>query len=193
MNRRSFLIKTGSTITASTFPWQTYAIPEFPQLPTSGAGLSQQQWQILIAVQEHLFPAELAAPGAKDINAANYLLTVLTTPNPKLTEQKFFRDGIIQLEKIVQDMQFGLFITLSNTQREIVLHRLETTRNGKQWLRTLLEYILEALLSDPIYGGNPNEIGWRWLQHQAGFPRPPSNKKYYQLQSCCIKSRLPKY
>jgi gluconate 2-dehydrogenase gamma chain len=59
------------------------------------------------------------------------------------------------------------------------LRRFET--NGKQWISTILRYILEALLTDPIYGGNPNAIGWKWLDHQPGFPRPPANKRYYLL------------
>jgi len=46
----------------------------------------------------------------------------------------------------------------------------------------LLTYILEALLTDPVYGGNPNGIGWTWLQHQPGFPTPTEDKKYYKLR-----------
>jgi len=45
----------------------------------------------------------------------------------------------------------------------------------------LLTYLLEALLADPVYAGNPNGIGWKWLQHQPGFPRPTKNKKYFKL------------
>jgi gluconate 2-dehydrogenase gamma chain len=44
----------------------------------------------------------------------------------------------------------------------------------------LLDYIMEALLTDPVYGGNPNSIGWQWLKHQPGFPRPttPLKRRY---------------
>jgi gluconate 2-dehydrogenase gamma chain len=55
------------------------------------------------------------------------------------------------------------------------------TRWGRAWLSLLLYYIFEALLSDPVYGGNPGEIGWRWLEHQPGFPRPPADKIYGSL------------
>ena len=39
-------------------------------------------------------------------------------------------------------------------------------------------YIFEALLSDPVYGGNPEGIGWRWLGHRPGFPRPNQRNRY---------------
>jgi gluconate 2-dehydrogenase gamma chain len=48
-------------------------------------------------------------------------------------------------------------------------------------LSLLLYYIFEALLSDPVYGGNPGGIGWQWLEHQPGFPRPPADKIYGNL------------
>ncbi len=175
MDRRSFLIQAGGTITAAAIPWQTSA--NFPIIPISGAGLSQLQWQTIIAVQEHLFPAGLDAPGAKDVKAAHYLLSVLTAPNSEPSEREFIQNGIIQLEKVIRDMQYQHFTVLPSSQRETVLRKLENEANGKQWLRTILNYILEALLSDPIYGGNPNGIGWQWLEHQPGFPRP--NRKYY--------------
>ena len=32
---------------------------------------------------------------------------------------------------------------------------------------------------DPVYGGNPDGIGWKWLMHPPGFPRPPKGKTYH--------------
>ena len=49
------------------------------------------------------------------------------------------------------------------------------------WLSLLLTYLLEALLADPVYGGNPGGIGWQWLAHQPGFPTPPADKTWYKL------------
>jgi len=45
----------------------------------------------------------------------------------------------------------------------------------------VLGYIFEALLVDPVYGGNPNGIGWKWLEHQPGLPRPTADKRYFLL------------
>ena len=40
---------------------------------------------------------------------------------------------------------------------------------------------VEALLADPVYGGNFDQTGWRWLSHQPGFPRPSADKTWYRL------------
>ena len=40
---------------------------------------------------------------------------------------------------------------------------------------------MEALLTDPAYGGNPDGIGWRWLGHTPGYPRPSAATIYPRL------------
>ena len=45
----------------------------------------------------------------------------------------------------------------------------------------LIGYIFEAMLAPPAYGGNPNGVGWQWLQHKAGYPLPKAGKRYYEL------------
>jgi len=32
-----------------------------------------------------------------------------------------------------------------------------------------------------VYGGNPDGIGWKWLEHQPGYPTPPADKSWYKL------------
>ncbi|MEN8217402.1 MAG: gluconate 2-dehydrogenase subunit 3 family protein [Pseudomonadota bacterium] len=163
MDRRTFLIQTTGTIAAMSTP----------SLAAS-TSLTPDEWQTLAAVQEHLFPSEPDSPGAKDINATAYLDFVLAP-----VEREFIKNGVLQLEKMAQSIEGKQFIALSSEQRERLLRRFET--KGKRWISTILRYILEALLTDPIYGGNPNAIGWKWLDHQPGFPRPPANKRYYLL------------
>ena len=56
-------------------------------------------------------------------------------------------------------------------------------KETSKMMNRVLSYILEALATDPIYGGNTNEIGWDWLEHQPGMPRPSTTNKhplYYQ-------------
>jgi gluconate 2-dehydrogenase gamma chain len=37
------------------------------------------------------------------------------------------------------------------------------------------------MLSPASYGGNPDGIGWQWLEHQAGFPLPEKGQRYFEL------------
>jgi gluconate 2-dehydrogenase gamma chain len=45
----------------------------------------------------------------------------------------------------------------------------------------MLTFIFEAMISDPIYGFNKDEIGQKWLQHNAGFPRPTKKTRYDEI------------
>ncbi len=128
-----------------------------------------------------MFPSEADSPGAKDVNAAAYLYSVLTYPHLDPDDREFVRHGVVQLDAIAQGMAGRPFPALRSDQREAALRRLETTHSGRAWIVTMLGYVLEALFTDPAYGGNPNGVGWKWLEHQPGFPRPPSDKLYYVL------------
>jgi len=63
-----------------------------------------------------------------------------------------------------------------------MLHQITKSKAGRRWVSKLLSYICEALLGDPVYGGNPDGIGWKWLNHHPGFPRPPKHKRYRELR-----------
>ena len=73
------------------------------------------------------------------------------------------------------------FAELDDAKREQTLQRIAASEAGENWLSTLILYLMEALLTDPAYGGNPGGIGWRWLQHVPGYPRPPKGKTYPAL------------
>jgi len=143
--------------------------------------LTQQPWKTFAAVQEHLFPVTKDSPGAGDINATLYLKSMLYTPDMEKENREFIINGIGWLNAMSNEMKGKPFIQLPEQDREIVLRRIEKSRAGQSWLATLLLYTIEALLADPVYGGNPHGIGWKWLQHQPGFPRPPEDKMYYKL------------
>ncbi len=43
---------------------------------------------------------------------------------------------------------------------------------GAGWIRVVLGYTLEAVLGDPVHGGNVGEAGWTWAGYEPGDPRP---------------------
>lgn len=141
----------------------------------------REPWRSFAAVHNMLFPPDESSPGAADINATAYLRFVLEAPDTDREEREFILNGIEWLNGIA-DEQFGKpFIRLDTGRREQVLQLIARSSAGESWLSYLLYYIFEALLADPVYGANPGQIGWRWLQHQAGFPRPPADKTYIKL------------
>lgn len=152
-----------------------------PRLEEGAAGLTRDQWETLATVQIHMFPSEDGAPGAREAQATAYLYYALTAPGVRAEEADFVRTGIEQLERLCLSMTAKEFTAADDDLREQVLRRMEEDDEGERWLAAILNYLLEAMLADPAYGGNPDGIGWRWLGHRHGFPIPPPDKLWYKL------------
>ncbi len=140
--------------------------------------LSPGREGVLKEVLRHLFPVMENAPGADDINALIYLQFVLADPNLDPRDQKFIVNGIGWLEEECQTLFTRSFTDLRTAEKEQALRKIEKDNWGERWISNLLKYTFEALLTDPIYGGNPNKIGWKWLSHIAGEPRPNMSNRY---------------
>lgn len=183
MDRRAFLIRIGGGLVAASAPFSVL-LPagalSGPQSPESSA-LAADTWRTLAAVQEHLLPSEPGAPGAREINAAGYLRSVLEDGKLDPGERALLVRGAEGVERFARQAEGKSFVELSTAQRETVLRAFEQTVEGERWLTEMLGYLIEALLGDPVYGGNPGGIGWRWLAHNPGFPRPPASKRHFLL------------
>lgn len=181
MNRRKFLIRSSGALLITSAPVLPALFSCSSQTTAKDIGLSESQWHTLQAVQNHLFPSEPGAPGAKEIRAAAYLQSVLIEQQSEVIDRKFIKKGIVHIDTLSRKELDKPFAALTEGQREKILRLFENTHEGRHWLSMMLDNILEALLTDPVYGGNPEKIGWHWLKHQPGFPRPPKNKRYYLL------------
>ena len=169
--------------TAAALAGLPYALRKELTRDTSFVLFSAQQHDTVSAVQEHLFPKGPDSPGAADVNAAAYLEWAITVAGVDPDTRNTIVNGAGRLQDASRERFDVLFVQLNFEQREQLLRYLaDKTRWGRAWLSLLLYYLLEALLSDPAYGSNPDEIGWQWLQHQPGFPRPPADKIYGKLR-----------
>ncbi len=141
----------------------------------------QDPWKTIAAVQQHLFPSTDESPGASDFRATMYLRNTIENPAADGEDKAFIVKGVGWLNDLTQEHYEQNFTVLSETDRENVLRKIEQSRAGRNWLSLLLTYLLEALLADPVYGGNPGGIGWEWLEHQPGYPTPPEDKSWFKL------------
>jgi len=183
MDRRGFLIGGSAMLSlglsglARSRAWAAAGRPEV----AADGPLTAAQWRLIEAVQAHLFPSEADAPGAAEINALGYLRFVLSMPGPEAREAaELIAAGATRLARLCR-RQGRAFQDMDEADREALLRRFEQSPEGSHWLTEILGYIFEALLTDPVYGGNPGGIGWRWLDHRPGFPRPPADKRYFLL------------
>jgi gluconate 2-dehydrogenase gamma chain len=176
LSRRRFLLQMAGGSLAALFPLSGLSRDAAPAEPNEAT-----YWQVLDAVQQHLFPSETDAPGAREIKALDYLRIIVADDSQDAEERAFILQGAGWLEDMAQQLTGLPFTALDEEQRERVLRRIEQSTAGGNWLSLLLLYLIEALGADPVYGCNPDGVGWRWLAHIPGFPRPPADKRYPDL------------
>lgn len=138
-------------------------------------------WLTLNATLNQLLPKSPTGPSAIDIKALNYLYGVMTIQPTADDEKAFVLKGVGWLNGYAQSQKGKNFVDLPFDEKEILLKNISKSRAGENWLSTLVSYIFEAMLSSSSYGGNPNGIGWQWLEHQAGFPLPKIGQRFFEL------------
>jgi gluconate 2-dehydrogenase gamma chain len=177
INRRTFLLRVAGFFTTLFLP------PIIARAATEHSSIQlKDPWSTISVVQDHLFPSEIDSPGAKEINAIIYLQNVIASSTIDQDEKEFILNGVKWLNDLSLEKHEAVFIQLSDLHRIDMLHQITKSKEGRRWISKLLSYIFEALLSDPVYGGNPDGIGWKWLNHHPGFPRPPKHKRHWELR-----------
>jgi len=123
-------------------------------------------------VHKDLFPDSGMAPNIDDINASYYLNSILNHSRVTDETKKFIRNGAEWLNEESAGEYNKAYSKLSASQRQKILKKISDTRWGKNWLDTIMTYLLEGMLGDPVYGSNIAKSGWLWLNHKPGLPRP---------------------
>ncbi len=134
--------------------------------------LTLAQFKTLREVQNILFPSDGNGPGAFELKTDKYLLWVLRDPLLDPEETNYIIKRVDQFAKACKEKYKTDFFELNELQKTEFIIAVSKEDWGKQWLSRLLTLIFEALLLDPVYGGNVNETGWKWLEHDPGRPRP---------------------
>ena len=143
--------------------------------------LPENQQKILHQVLNFLFPASNNSPNIEQINAELHINNYLTDPLVDPDEQKYVINGIQWLDETAQELFKTGFLSLNHTQQLTTLQNILKTSWGESWLSKLLTLTFESLLLDPLYQVNTGEIGWQWLHHQPGQPRPNAGIAYPEI------------
>ncbi len=151
MKRREFLV------TSALFATTTLLNAKEEKLP----------WIIIEEVFEVLFPKTNSMPSAKEFGALNYLYQNSKEKSFDKEDLEYLLQGSIDFNS-----SFPLFLKASKKQKAQIIEEVSLSSYGESWLSLLIYYGIEAMLSDPIYGGNKNEVGYKALNFQAGNPKP---------------------
>ena len=129
----------------------------------------------IAAVQQHMFPEGGKLPSAKAMNSIAFLKETITHASYDKDIRGFVIEGAQELERRTQ----GKFLTMDDAQKEAALRSYEETRDGRNWLARIMTLTMEAIFSDPIYGSNINQEGWKAVGSFGGSPRP--KERYIEL------------
>jgi gluconate 2-dehydrogenase gamma chain len=127
----------------------------------------------LSVLHKDIFPSSAKVPSSDLINGTFYLNTIILNHTCISVETKIYiRDGIKWLNEEAIKKYKKVYAKLPSSKREKVLRHIVDTTWGESWLDTIMTYFLEAVLGDPVYGVNGGQKGWKWLNHETGYPRP---------------------
>ncbi|RUA31073.1 MAG: hypothetical protein DSY76_01820 [Bacteroidetes bacterium] len=149
--------------------------------------LDGEEYQIdlnfIRAVQNILFPKDELGPGAVELKSDTYLLWTLNDQRLDPWDGEQILKGFTRLDKTSNTKFNKSFINLSQTQQEELIASISLIDWGQTWLSRMLTIIFESMYANPNYGSNPDEIGWKWVHHQAGFPQPNKDQIYPAILS----------
>ncbi|UFS61326.1 gluconate 2-dehydrogenase subunit 3 family protein [Sulfurimonas sp. HSL-3221] len=131
-----------------------------------------EPYQTIATVHRDLFPGGGGAPSPRLLKAIDYLGGVMRDPYVDDDDKRFLTNGARWLNEQARKDYGYAYYRLPPEQRQQVLQKASGLVWGDNWLWSVLSYLFEALLSDPVYGANTHEAGWRWLRYEPGYPRP---------------------
>ncbi|GAA5133076.1 gluconate 2-dehydrogenase subunit 3 family protein [Thalassotalea piscium] len=178
LSRRQLLKSAAGTSALAAIPFSSLT---FAQKEDVESTLNAEPWLTLNAVLNHLLPNSEQGISATDIKATYYLYQLIHQQPTATDEINFIYKGVGWLNSYSQKKTDKVFIALTPTDKEEVLRDISRSTAGDNWISMLISNLYEAMLTPPSYGGNPNGIGWKWLEHQAGFPLPEAGERYFEL------------
>jgi hypothetical protein len=130
---------------------------------------------VITAVQEHMFPAGSKLPSAREMKVNVFLVDTIFHPSYDRDIRAFVINGAEELDERTK----GKFIQMDSSAKEEALRSYEETNYGSNWLSRIMTLSMEALFSDPVYGSNIKEAGWKAVDSFGGVPRP--KQRYIEL------------
>lgn len=162
--------------------------------------LTSSEVAFVDAAVARLIPSDELGPGAREAHVTFFIDRQLAGPyghaerwymqgpwaagtkeqgyQLKFSPAQLYRAAIGDIDKYCRQTQGQHpFAELEGTAQDNVLHGLEggqiklSAAPSKEFFKMLLQNTIEGFLSDPMYGGNRNFIGWKLV----GFPGPRYN------------------
>jgi hypothetical protein len=123
-------------------------------------------------MQKDLFPKvdELG------LDTASYMNIIFHHTKITKEDKQHLKNGVKWLNEESIKLHKLNYTQLHAHQREDLLREISKTKWGDAFIYNIFSFLFEAMLGDPIYGGNKNKAAWKWLNFEGG--KPMANKVY---------------
>ena len=123
---------------------------------------------VLDEVLNIIFPKTKNMPSAKEFKAIEYLVKNISHKTFDDEDKNLITDGTKDFIN-----SFPKFLSLTQEdKKKLIFEIIKDSQYAKSWISKLTYYGIEAMFSDPLYGGNSNQRGWLSVNHNIGYPRP---------------------
>ena len=143
------------------------AAKEYAQSNNAGS----DTYKTFEAVINHMF-ADKDGYVTSKLNVIGYFKGVLNDQRIDIESRNYLINGARWLNETADEDYDKSFMQLSHDEKETLLKKVSMLKWGDNWLYKMMSYYFETVFSDPVYGGNVNAVGWKWLAYEPGFPRP---------------------
>lgn len=195
MNRRDFIKKVALTAVYCQIPqliscgWEKSEVEQYIQKFAKYHPLTFDQKANIIWAHQILFPDEPSSPGSMAIESFPFLLNVLNDPHRDPEENAFLVKGADRLNDFSKKQENKNFYHLDD-ELKLEIFKNFVEEGGESWASAMLSVIFESLLANPIYGCNPGETGWKWLEYTPGYPQPSADNAYPVLMEKRKKEKI---
>jgi gluconate 2-dehydrogenase gamma chain len=159
--------------------------------------LNSAQAAVIAAMAERIFPADSTGPGATDAHVVDYIDGQLagdwgwgsrmylqgpfSAPGTSghgwqvpMNPRQVYNDALSAIETYCRTHHKNSYDHLNTKDQTTVLEtigagKVPMSYSSDQFFLMFRQNVLEGLFADPMYGGNYNFIGWKWV-HFPGNP-----------------------
>jgi gluconate 2-dehydrogenase gamma chain len=138
------------------------------------------------AMAAEIIPSD-GSPGAVEAHVVHFIDYLLATIG-KDDDRPVYVTGLPMLQAKTRELfpQAGRFAALSGDQRRQVLTAIETSA----FFQLVRGHTIAGFLSDPKYGGNAGEIGWKHIGFTPAFAyQPPFGDYDAEVAASGLKER----
>lgn len=122
------------------------------------------------AIFDCMFPADAYSPAASAIGVVDYVDRALG--GAYAAHREAYRLGLAALNRSAEILFDSLFADITSRQQQTLMAGLENDTlpefhhpPQQVFFALLRAHLQEGLFADPVYGGNRDKLGWRFLKH----------------------------